>query len=108
VKEQHNTAGEDEETTPGESHQSAENGMTGPFDQRADQVPDASLGLGQAPIPQHTTLQIVQPSPVSGIQVNALNRTRGNCMCSIVTPFLVAMLNVLQSLEKQRKIGLGQ
>lgn len=75
--------GEDEETTPAEPSQSAaESGMASPFDQRLGQARDNSLGISQAPIPQHPPLQIVQPSsvPVSDIQPDALNRTSNQCM----------------------------
>lgn len=53
--------------------------MINPFDQRPDQVLDTSLGLGVAAIAQSTPLQIVQPSPVSGIQQNALNSNSNHC-----------------------------
>ncbi len=69
--------------------------MSSPFDQRGPvlQVRDGvSLGMGHASLPQHTPLQIVQPSPVSGIQVNALNQANRHCQYtpSFVTPSHVA------------------
>lgn len=79
AKSQHSNSVEDEATPPEQTQTSTESGMTNPFDQRPDQVLDASLGLGGAAI--HTTpLQIVQPSPVSGIQQNALNSNNSHCM----------------------------
>lgn len=56
--------------------------MSSPFNQRGsvDQAREgSSLVMGQTALSQHTPLQIVQPSPVSGIQVNALNRTNRHC-----------------------------
>jgi hypothetical protein len=71
---------EDEEASPDQpqSQPSVENGLNNPFDQPTDQAQE-NIGLGAPSIPQSTPLQIVQPSPVSGIQVNALNSNSSHC-----------------------------
>jgi hypothetical protein len=78
AKGQHSNSVEDEETAQEQLRSSTENGMNNPFDQRHDQ---AQVGLGAPAIPQTGPLQIVQPSPVSGIQANALNSSINHCMC---------------------------
>jgi hypothetical protein len=80
AKSQHsNSVVEDEETPPEQSQPSTEEGMPNPFDQRHNQAQDTALGLGGPNITQSTPLQIVQPSPVSGIQANALNSNSRQC-----------------------------
>jgi DNA mismatch repair ATPase MutL len=71
---------DDEETSPEQpqSQPSVENGMNNPFDQTADSATE-NIGLGSS-MTQSTPLQIVQPSPVSGIQANALNSNSSHCM----------------------------
>lgn len=71
---------DDEETSlePPQSQPSVENGMNNPFDQSADSAQE-NIGLGSS-ITQSAPLQIVQPSPVSSIQANALNSNSSHCM----------------------------
>lgn len=76
-KTQHRSPVEDDETSP---EQPTENGMNSPYEQRIDQSRDNTLGIGQTSMPQNTALQIVQPSPVSGIQASALNSNSNHCM----------------------------
>jgi hypothetical protein len=86
---------DDEETSPDQpqSQPSVENGMNHPFDQSTDSAPE-NIGLGPS-ITQSTTLQIVQPSPVSGIQQNALNSNSSHCRCANIER--EALLNDQQS-----------
>ncbi|KFY45186.1 hypothetical protein V494_01111 [Pseudogymnoascus sp. VKM F-4513 (FW-928)] len=77
VKARHSTGGEDEDGGTAEPTQPAESGMSSSLDQRVDRE-DGLGGVGTAPMaPQQAPLQIVQPSPVSGAQANALSRTSG-------------------------------
>ncbi|KAF8863586.1 transcription factor Zn cluster transcription factor-like protein Rds2 [Acephala macrosclerotiorum] len=69
-KSQHsNSAAEDDDQVQA----SADNGISNSFEQSQDQSQDSSLTLGSAALSQGGPLQLVQPSPVSGIQANALN-----------------------------------
>ncbi|KAL5345160.1 Transcription factor [Pseudogymnoascus australis] len=71
VKARHSTAGEDEEGGTAEPTQPAESA-------RRPGTRGHLGGVGTAPMPpQQAPLQIVQPSPVSGAQANALSRTSG-------------------------------
>lgn len=79
AKSQHSNSVDDEELSPDQPQvqPSAENGMANPFDQAPDQAQES---MGLSALPQSTPLQIVQPSPVPGIQANALNHNVNNCM----------------------------
>jgi hypothetical protein len=77
AKAQHSNSVEDEEATQELSRPSTQNGMNNPFEQRHDQ---AQVGLGAPAIAQGGPLQIVQPSPVSGIQANTLSSSVNHCM----------------------------
>jgi hypothetical protein len=55
-----------------------DNGMNSSFDQSQDQ-PQDGLSLGAPALSQGDSLQLVQPSPVSGIQTNALNGNINQC-----------------------------
>jgi hypothetical protein len=79
-KSQHSNSVEDEETPPEQPQlqPSVENGLTNPFDQIADQAQE-NISLGRPSITQSGSLQIVQPSPVSGIQVSALSSSSNQC-----------------------------
>jgi hypothetical protein len=70
---------DDEDIPTDQSQQAIENGMSAPYEQRPEQVQENSLGLSQVSIPHSTGLQIVQPSPVSRIQANALNSNSSHC-----------------------------
>ncbi|KAE8452847.1 hypothetical protein EG329_013119 [Mollisiaceae sp. DMI_Dod_QoI] len=77
-KSQHsNSAAEDDGSPPDQAQASADNGMSNSFDQSQDQSQDSSLTLGSAALSQGGPLQLVQPSPVSGIQASALNANSG-------------------------------
>jgi DNA mismatch repair ATPase MutL len=85
---------EDEEASPDQpqSQPSVENGLNNPFDQSTDPTQE-NIGLGAPSIAQSAPLQIVQPSPVSGIQANALNSNSSHCM--YLSPHLEAILKCL-------------
>lgn len=61
-----------------EQSQNADTSMPVAFEPRTE-VSNDSSGLSALSLPQPTTLQIVQPSPVSGIQQNALNNGGNQC-----------------------------
>jgi hypothetical protein len=70
-KSQHsNSATEDAGTPPDQSQANVESGMSNSFEEQSQ---DNSLDLGTVAVSQGGPLQIVQPSPVSGIQANALS-----------------------------------
>lgn len=70
-KSQHsNSAAEDVGSPPDQSQANVESGMSNSFEEQSQ---DTSLDLGTITASQGGPLQIVQPSPVSGIQANALN-----------------------------------
>jgi hypothetical protein len=61
--------------------------MSNSFDQEQSQ--ENSLTLGTTSLSQGGPLQIVQPSPVSGIQSNALNSHSNQCKLAGQLIFLV-------------------
>ena len=72
-KSQHsNSAAEDDGSTPDQIQQaSTDSGMNNSFEK--EELQENELSLGQATILRERPLQIIQPSPVSGIQTNALS-----------------------------------
>lgn len=59
--------------------------------QRQDQVQENKLSLGAPAISRGVPLQLVQPTPVSGIQANALNSSSNN-QCMMLYILLVFFL----------------
>jgi hypothetical protein len=81
-KSQHsNSAAEDDGTPPDQTQTNVDSGMNNSFEQAQEQAQDNNLGLTTA-LSQGGQLLIVQPSPVSGIQANALNNNSNQCKCS--------------------------
>jgi hypothetical protein len=68
---------EDDGTPPDQAHTDVDGGMNNSFEQERSQ--ETSLTLGTTSLSQAGPLQIVQPSPVSGIQSNALNSNSNQC-----------------------------
>lgn len=77
-KSHHSNSAEEEDTSV---DRTTENGAS-PFDQRQDRLSDTNLALGGNSLNQVNTgdnLQLVQPTPVSGIQAGALNSNINDC-----------------------------
>lgn len=74
-KSQHsNSAADDDGSPPDQAQGIVDNDLTNSFEQSQEpSAQDNSLTLGTVALSQGGPLQIVQPSPVSGIQANALN-----------------------------------
>ncbi|KAI9739410.1 MAG: hypothetical protein M1818_005098 [Claussenomyces sp. TS43310] len=64
---------EDDNIPPEQSKTSAESGISSSFEKHQGQVPENGLRLGSAAQPDGTGVQLIQPSPVSAAQANALN-----------------------------------
>lgn len=81
AKSQHSNsaAEEDDGLTPNDIPPSRDTGMNSSFVQAQEQSQDPVLGLGAPALSQGGSLQIVQPSPVSGVQANALNSNSNQC-----------------------------
>lgn len=79
----HSNSAEDDTTPPKQSQSSNENGVNSPFDRLQEHSQDAVLGPGTAAVAPGTTggPVLVQPSPVSVLQANALNH---NSQCKIL------------------------
>ena len=76
-KSQHsNSAVEDAGSPPDHSQGNGESGINNSFEEQSQ---DTGLDLGTIAASQGGPLQIVQPSPVSGIQANALNSVSNQC-----------------------------
>jgi hypothetical protein len=71
---------EDDGTTPDQTESNIDNGISNLFEQSQDQAQDNNLSLATG-LSQGGPSQIVQPSPVSGIQANALNSNSNQCKC---------------------------
>ena len=79
-KSQHsNSAAEDDGSPLDQLQSSLDNGMSNSFEQSQEQSQDNSLGLGTTTLSQGGPLQLVQPSPISGLQANALNSNGNQC-----------------------------
>ncbi|PQE09148.1 hypothetical protein CJF32_00010361 [Rutstroemia sp. NJR-2017a WRK4] len=82
AKSQHhssNNATADEGGTPPDQLQkSLDNSLHNSFEPGQDQVQENKLSLGAPAISRGVPLQLAQPTPVSGIQSNALNSSNGN------------------------------
>ncbi|RFU28019.1 hypothetical protein B7463_g8335, partial [Scytalidium lignicola] len=72
AKSQHSNSAEEDGTSPSGIQSSTDAGMRNSFDQSQEQVQDGGLGIGPTTLSQSGPLQLVQPSPVSGIPPNAL------------------------------------
>ncbi|KAF4637760.1 hypothetical protein G7Y89_g330 [Cudoniella acicularis] len=73
-KRQHsNSAAEDDDAAQEQPQSNADGGMSNSIEQPQEPSQDSSLALGSSGLSQGGPLQLVQPSPVSGIQANALN-----------------------------------
>ena len=78
------SAVEENGTPPAQVHPKVESGMSSSFDQaRQDTAQDSNLGLGTT-LSQAVPLQLVQPSPVSGAQANALNSNSNQCKSRVI------------------------
>lgn len=81
-KSQHsNSAVEDDGSPPDQLQSNIDSGMSNSFEQSQEQQSqDNRLGLGVGTaLSQGGPLQLVQPSPVSGLQANALNSNSNQC-----------------------------
>jgi hypothetical protein len=79
-KSQHsNSAAEDDGSPQDQLQSSIDNGMSNSFEQSQEQSQDNPLGLGATALSQGGPLQLVQPSPVLGLQANALNSNSNQC-----------------------------
>ncbi len=67
---------EDAGTPPDLSQANVESGMSVSFEEQSQ---NNNLDLGTVGVSQGGPLQLVQPSPVSGIQANALNSNSNQC-----------------------------
>ncbi|RDW75569.1 transcription factor Zn cluster transcription factor-like protein Rds2 [Coleophoma crateriformis] len=72
TKAQHSNSADDDATPPVQNLGDVENSMKTSFQQPQEQA-QTDLGIGTAALSQAGSLQLVQPSPVSGIQANTLN-----------------------------------
>lgn len=82
-KTQHsNTAAEQDASPPTQAQAPADGDINTSFDQSQEALTQENnrLTLGPITLSQGGPLQIVQPSPVSGIQANALNSGSNQCM----------------------------
>jgi hypothetical protein len=81
AKSQHSASAveEDDGLLPDDIQHSRDNGMSGSFDQSQEQSEETDLRLGATALSQGGTLQIVQPTPVSSAQANALNININQC-----------------------------
>ena len=78
-KKQHSNSAAEEDDAAAEHLQSnVEGGMSSAVEPSQSQSQD-SLTIGTAALPQSGSLQLVQPSPVSGLQANALNTSGNQC-----------------------------
>jgi hypothetical protein len=68
---------EDDGTPPDQAHSDVDSSMNNLFDQEQSQ--ENSVTLGTTSLSQGGPLQLVQSSPVSGIQSNALNSNSNQC-----------------------------
>jgi hypothetical protein len=84
-KSHHSNSAEDEETSTDNQQRPIENGMSNTFDQRQDRIQDQNLGLSANPMNANEALQLVQPTPVSGLQAGALNNNN-NSTCKPIPP----------------------
>ncbi len=88
AKSQHsNSAAEEDGSLPDPVQGNVETGISNSFEQAQSQSQDNSLALGTTALSQGGTLQLVQPSPVSGIQANALNSNSNQCKARNVLSF---------------------
>ncbi len=74
---------DDAGSPPDQSQANVESGMNNSFEEKSQ---DTGLDLGTIAASQGGPIQIVQPSPVSGIQANALNSVSNQCKfgsCSV-------------------------
>ncbi|TVY81886.1 Regulator of drug sensitivity [Lachnellula suecica] len=75
-KRQHSTsAQEDDDTAPDLPQTSIDGGISNSGGPSQDQSEESNLTLGTSALSQGAPLQLVQPSPVSGIQANALSNS---------------------------------
>jgi hypothetical protein len=84
-KSQHsNSAAEDDGSPPDQLQSNIDSGMSNSFEQSQEQQSqDNGLGLGATTLSQGGPLQLVQPSPISGLQANALNSNSNQCRLPI-------------------------
>lgn len=75
---------EEDGTSPDQGQSKIEPGMNNSFEQAQDQSRENTLGLGTTLSQGDPSLQIVQPSPVSGIQTNALNSNSNQCKLQVM------------------------
>ncbi|KAH8811737.1 transcription factor Zn cluster transcription factor-like protein Rds2 [Xylogone sp. PMI_703] len=71
AKSQHSNSAEEDGTSPSGLQSSTDAGMRNSFDQPQEQVHDGLI-IGDTTLSQAAPLQLVQPSPVSGIPPNSL------------------------------------
>lgn len=88
-KHQHGNTAAEEDGSPQQGP--ADNDISNSFDQSQDASDTNRLGLGPLTLSQGGQLQIVQPSPVSGLQANAL--ASGNNQCMKIVELLEAFLD---------------
>ncbi|KAH8687537.1 transcription factor Zn cluster transcription factor-like protein Rds2 [Tricladium varicosporioides] len=72
-KQHSNPAADDDDAAQDQPPSNADGGMNNSLEQTQEQSQESTLSLGTSALSQGGPLQLVQPSPVSGIQANALN-----------------------------------
>jgi len=91
---------------PDQLQSNIDNGMSNSFDQSQEQQSqDNGLGLDTTALSQGGSLQLVQPSPVSGIQTNALNSNSNQCKPLIALVLLEGELTRQSHWVLQRLVG---
>lgn len=93
AKSQHHSSSNataDEGGTPSDQLQkSLDSSLHNSFEPGQDQVQENKLSLGAPAISRGVPLQLAQPTPVSGIQSNALSSSNGNqCMAHLCFLFM--------------------
>jgi hypothetical protein len=84
AKSQHSNSAAEDGSTPDQLQSNIDNGINNSFEQSQEQhSQDNGLGLDATALSQGGPLQIVQPSPVSGLQANALDSNSNQCKLPI-------------------------
>ena len=79
-KSQHSNSAAEDGSPPDQLQSNIDDGISTSFEQsQGQQSQDNGLGLDATALSQGGTLQLVQPSPISGLQANALNSNSNQC-----------------------------
>ena len=100
-KSQHsNSAAEEDGSPPHQVQANRDNGMNNSFEPSLEQSQENDSGLGVSVLSQGGSLRLVQPTPVSGIQANALNSASNKCKLlsfpACVGPVLMIYIAVIE------------